>query len=91
MAAEDEECPLCVEPLELADKIFEPCECGFKVSPVLPTAARGRLAQALRRSSAKARRAGGREGVWARPREFRALKNCGSRANLHDPARPPAI
>lgn len=27
----DDECPLCVEPFEAADKLFLPCDCGFQV------------------------------------------------------------
>ena len=28
---EDEYCPLCIEPLDLSDKHFKPCPCGYQV------------------------------------------------------------
>ena len=34
MDDEVEDCPLCVEPFEPADKLFEPCECGFQVCKI---------------------------------------------------------
>jgi CCR4-NOT transcription complex subunit 4 len=29
---EEEVCPLCVEELDLTDKNFRPCPCGYQVS-----------------------------------------------------------
>jgi len=31
MSGDDDCCPLCVEPYELADQSFEPCPCGFQI------------------------------------------------------------
>ena len=28
---EDLECPLCMEELDIADRNFRPCPCGYKV------------------------------------------------------------
>ena len=28
---DDDECPLCMEPLDIADKNFYPCTCGYQV------------------------------------------------------------
>jgi hypothetical protein len=32
---EEEVCPLCVEELDLTDKNFRPCPCGYQVAPLL--------------------------------------------------------
>ena len=31
---EEEVCPLCVEELDLTDKGFRPCPCGYQVSSI---------------------------------------------------------
>ena len=28
---EDMDCPLCMEELDITDKLFKPCECGYQV------------------------------------------------------------
>jgi hypothetical protein len=28
---EDVDCPLCMEELDVTDKMFKPCECGYQV------------------------------------------------------------
>lgn len=35
---EDYECPLCMEELDIADRNFKPCTCGYQVSVLLCSA-----------------------------------------------------
>jgi hypothetical protein len=29
---EDMDCPLCMEELDITDRLFKPCECGYQVN-----------------------------------------------------------
>jgi DNA-directed RNA polymerase subunit RPC12/RpoP len=36
---EEYDCPLCMEELDIADRNFKPCPCGYKV-PIIKTSER---------------------------------------------------